>query len=156
MAEDAGAPEDRCRLVLETTLQWVSSVNQRIQEGGSRYTLLPFKLHQFIAQTGSIYTTLDQGEERFITLEPGIYKHDDSNKPIFANVFSRATGHPFICVSLADSQLAPREFRTAGDDDEDATDGYLIIGDDIWDQDSGSRLSAASLGTDPLERREGP
>ena len=135
LAEDSGAPEDRCRLVLETTLQWVSAVNQRIQEGGSRNTLLPFKLHQFIAQTGSVYTTLDQGEERFITLEPGIYKHDDSNKPIFANVFSRATGHPFICVSLANGQLAPREFRAAGDDDEDATDGYLIIGDEIWDPD---------------------
>ena len=135
LAEDSGAPEDRCRLVLETALEWVSAVNQRIQEGGSRYTLLPFKLHQFIAQTGSVYTTLDQGEERFVTLEPGIYKHDDSNKPIFANVFSRATGHPFICVSLADSQLAPREFRATGDDDEDATDGYLIIGDEIWDPD---------------------
>ena len=135
LAEDSGAPEDRCRLALESTLQWVSAVNQRIQEGGSRYTLLPFKLHQFIAQTGSVYTTLDQDEERFITLEPGIYKHDDSNKPIFANVFSRATGHPFICVSLADSQLAPREFRAAGDDDEDVTDGYLIIGDEIWDPD---------------------
>ena len=135
LAEDSGTPKDRCRLALETTFQWVSAVNQRIQEGGSGDTLLPFKLHQFIAQTGSVYTTLDQGEERFITLEPGIYKSDDSAKPIFANVFSRATGHPFICVSLADGRLAPREFRAAGDDDEDATDGYLIIGDEIWDPD---------------------
>ena len=133
LAEYSGAPEDRCRLALETTLQWVSAVNQRIQEKGSRYTLLPFKLHQFIAQTGSVYTTLDQGEERFITLKPGIYKHDDSNKPIFANVFSRGTGHPFICVSLANGLLTPREFRATGDDDQDATDGYLIIGDEIWD-----------------------
>ena len=135
LAKDSGVHEDRCQLVLETTLQWVSVVNQRIQEGGSRYTLLPFKLHQFIAQTGSVYTTLDQGEERFITLEPGIYKHDDSNKPIFANVFSRPTGYPFICVSLADGLLVPREFRAAGDEDENAKDGYLIIGDEIWDPD---------------------
>ncbi len=135
LAEDSGAQEDKCRSVLEATLQWVSSVNQCIQKGGSRYTLLPFKLHQFIAQTGSVYTTLDQGEERFITLEPGIYKHDDSNKPIFANVFSRATGHSFICVSLSDGQLAPREFHAAGHDDEDVTDGYLIIGEEIWDPD---------------------
>ena len=135
LAEDSGAPVDSCQLVLEATLQWISAVNQCIQEGGSHYSLLPFKLHQFIAQTGSVYTTLDQGEERFITLEPGIYKHDDNNKPIFANVFSRATGHPFICVSLVDGHLTPREFRAAGDDDEDATDGYLIIGDEIWDPD---------------------
>ena len=133
LARDSGASEASCQPVLEATLQWVSAVNQRIQEGGSRYTFLPFKLHQFIAQTGSVYTTLDQGEERFITLEPGIYKHDDKRKPIFANVFSRATGHPFICVSLADGQLAPREFRSAGDDDEAGTDGYLIVGDGIWD-----------------------
>ncbi len=55
--------------------------------------------------------------------------------PIFPNVFSRATGHPFICVSLVDGQLKPREFRAAGDDEEDSTDGYLIIGDEIWDPD---------------------
>ena len=77
-----------------------------------RYTILPFKLHQFIAQTGSVYTTLDQDEDRFITLEPGIYKQDEENKkPIFPNVFSRATGHPFICVSRVDNRLEPREFR---------------------------------------------
>ena len=135
LSRDSGASEDSCRLVLELTLQWVSTVNQHIQEGGSRYTLLPFKLHQFIAQTGSVYTTLDQGEDQFITLEPGIYKQDDSRKPIFPNVFSRATGHPFICVSMSDGRLTPREFRAAGDDDQDATDGYLIIGDEIWEPD---------------------
>ncbi len=135
LAGESGESQGRCRQALEETLQWVSAVNQQIQDRGSRYTLLPFKLHQFIAQTGSVYTTLDQGEERFITLEPGIYKHDDSNKPIFANVFSRATGHPFICVSVADGRLVPREFRAAGDVGEDATDGYLIIGDEVWDPD---------------------
>ena len=65
LSEDSGASEDSCKLVLKRTLQWVSTVNQHIQEGGSRYTLLPFKLHQFIAQTGSVYTTLDQGEDQF-------------------------------------------------------------------------------------------
>lgn len=134
LAEDSGLPEDDCRVCLENTLLWVSTINERIQNEGSPYTLLPFKLHQFIAQTGSVYTTLDQGEERFITLEPGIYKQDDdSKKPIFPNVFSRATGHAFICVSLSDGHLVPREFRVAGDDDEEATDGYLIIGDEVWD-----------------------
>ena len=36
---------------------------------------------------------------------------------------------------LESGQLAPREFRATGDDDDDATDGYLIIGDEIWDPD---------------------
>jgi len=135
LAADSGLAEAECRDCLENTLLWVSIINERIQNEGSPYTLLPYKLHQFIAQTGSVYTTLDQGDDRFITLEPGIYKQDDeSKKPIFPNVFSRASGHAFICVSLVDDRLMPREFRVAGDDDdEETTDGYLIIGDDVWD-----------------------
>ncbi len=133
LAEDSGLPVEQCTSGLQQMLLWVSTVNERIQNRGSRYTILPFKLHQFIAQTGSVYTTLDQGDDRFITLEPGIYKQDDHKKPIFPNVFSRATGHAFICVSRDGGQLKPREFRTTGDDDEDATDGYLIVGNDVWD-----------------------
>jgi hypothetical protein len=101
---------------------------------GSRYTILPFTLHQFIAQTGSVYTTLDQDQNRFITLEPGIYKQDEQNrKPIFPNVFSRATGHPFICVSYLGDRFEPREFRESSDEEALSTDGYLIVGEDIWD-----------------------
>ena len=75
------------------------------------YTLLPFKLHQFISQTGSVYTTLDQDDNRFITLEPGMYKEDEAEKkPIFPNVFSRASGHPFICVSRVGDRLEPGSF----------------------------------------------
>ncbi len=107
---------------------------KRLQDAGQRYTLLPFKLHQFISQTGSVYTTLDQDENRFITLEPGVYKQDEEDKkPIFPNVFSRASGHAFICVSRIDNRLEPREFRDSSEDEAEATDGYLIIGDDIWD-----------------------
>ena len=86
--------EDEVRSCFADMLLWISIVNERIQRQGSRYTILPFKLHQFISQTGSVYTTLDQGDDRFITLEPGIYKQDDSSKkPIFPNVFSRVSGH---------------------------------------------------------------
>lgn len=135
LAKDSELTPEQCRKCLEDMLLWISTVNEHIQNQGSRYTILPFRLHQFIAQTGSVYTTLDQGEDRFITLEPGIYKHDDdSKKPIFPNVFSRATGHAFICVSRIGDRLEPREFKAySDDDDEDTTDGYLIIGDEVWD-----------------------
>jgi superfamily II DNA or RNA helicase len=130
----AGRPLDQCAHFLEQLLQWISAVNQRTQAAGQRYTLLPFKLHQFISQTGSVYTTLDQDANRFITLEPGVFKVDDGDKKlIYPNVFSRASGHAFICVSRQGNRLEPREFRSSSDDDSDATDGYLIIGDEIWD-----------------------
>jgi len=130
----SGRPYDACRAFLRDLLQWISIVNQALQANGRRYTLLPFKLHQFISQTGSVYTTLDQDEERFISLEPGVYRVEDgAKKPIFPIVFSRASGHVFICVSKQGNKLEPREFRVASDEDEDVTDGYLIIGEDIWD-----------------------
>lgn len=134
LAADSGSPEAVCKTCLADLLLWISTVNQRVIATGSRYTILPYKLHQFIAQTGSVYTTLDQGADRFITLEPGIYKQDDANKkPIFPNVFSRSTGHPFICVSRKGDLLEPREFRAVTDDEDQSTDGYLIVGEDVWD-----------------------
>lgn len=134
LATDSGMPEDACRECLANLLLWISIVNQRVQNTGSRYTILPYKLHQFIAQTGAVYTTLDQDENRFITLDPGIYKQDDGNKkPIFPNAFSRATGHPFICVSRIGDRIEPREFRESTEEDAQATDGYLVVGDGVWD-----------------------
>ena len=134
LSTESGKSIDLCEQFLKNLLQWISAVNQKTQSAGQRYTQLPFKLHQFISQTGSVYTTLDQNDNRYITLEPGVYKVDDGDKKlIFPNVFSRASGHAFICVSKRGDRLEPREFRENSDEDSDATDGYLIIGDDIWD-----------------------
>lgn len=135
LALESGAAETVCRQFLADLLQWISTANKRLQDGGQRYTILPFKLHQFISQTGSVYTTLDQDDNRFITLEPGVFKQDEEGKkPIFPNVFSRGSGHAFICVSRNGDRLEPREFRDSSGDDEETTDGYLIVGDDIWDE----------------------
>jgi len=137
----SGKTPDDCEVFLKKLLQWISAVNQRMQEVGQRYTQLPFKLHQFISQTGSVYTTLDQDENRFITLEPGVFKADEEDKkPIFPNVFSRASGHAFICVSRMGNRLEPREFRESSDEESEAADGYLIVGDDIWDPLDDSEL----------------
>jgi len=134
LSNASGQKESICRSHLEAILEWISILNKNLQDSGHRYTILPFKLHQFISQSGSVYTTLDQDDNRFVTLEPGIFKKDDDRKkPIFPNVFSRATGHPFICVSYIGNRLEPREFRDRTDDEEESTDGYLIVGNDVWD-----------------------
>lgn len=134
LSVESKCTQEECHTCLAKMLLWISNINKQIQNQNSPYTILPFKLHQFFAQTGSVYTTLDQGVDRFITLEPGIYKYDDnSKKPIFPNVFSRTSGHAFICVARNNDRLEPREFRTLSDDDENASDGYLIIGEGIWD-----------------------
>ncbi|NHQ82926.1 DEAD/DEAH box helicase [Chromobacterium vaccinii] len=134
LAERSGKSVIECELCLKTLLQWISFVNQQLQASGKRYTILPFKLHQFISQTGSVYTTLDQDENRHITLEPGVYLQDEADKkPIFPNVFSRASGQAFICVSRKGERLEPREFREYAEEGEETTDGYLIVGEEVWD-----------------------
>jgi hypothetical protein len=141
LAADSDQPENSCRDFLEKLLQWINTVNERLQEAGQVYTILPFKLHQFISQTGSVYTTLDQDENRAITLEPGVYKEDEEEKkPIFMNVFSRASGHAFICVSRVGDQLEPRDFQENSEEDIEASDGYLIVGDDVWDPSEDSEM----------------
>jgi ATP-dependent helicase YprA (DUF1998 family) len=54
LAQESGVAEDVCRQCLADLLQWTSAVNQRLQDAGQRYTILPFKLHQFISQTGGM------------------------------------------------------------------------------------------------------
>jgi DEAD/DEAH box helicase len=51
LAKESGQSEQACRTCLGDLLLWISTVNQRLRSTGSRYTILPFKLHQFIAQT---------------------------------------------------------------------------------------------------------
>ncbi|MFN8352474.1 MAG: DEAD/DEAH box helicase [Flavobacteriales bacterium] len=133
----SGVDREACKQFLAALLEWISAVNIHLRSNGQRYTILPFKLHQFISQTGAVYTTLDRDENRYITLEPGFYKQDDPDKkPIYQNVFSRASGHPFICVTWNGDKLEPREFRdssTDDDDDDHTMDGYLIVGEEVWD-----------------------
>ena len=133
LSEESGLGAEMCRLFLADLLQWISAINKQIQDEGLRYTFLPFKLHQFISQTGSVYTTLDQDEQRFITLEPGVFKQDEEEKKaIYPNVFSRSSGYPFICVSLLGNRLEPREFRDNSENENEMTDGYLVVGEEIW------------------------
>jgi ATP-dependent helicase YprA (DUF1998 family) len=132
LSEHSGEDPERCLATVEKVLLWISYVNEAIQKSGRRDTILPFRLHQFVSQTGSVYTTLDHGEERFITLEPGIYKADDSNqKPIFPNVFSRTSGQTFICVTHRGTHLMPREFMEKSSDEATGADGYLLT-EDVW------------------------
>jgi hypothetical protein len=138
LAEASGCDQERCAAHLQQLLLWLSSVNRQLQNAGQRYTILPFKLHQFISQTGSVYVTLDADPNaRDISLEPGYYRRDAAGlKPKFQVVFSRASGQPFLSLTRNRTQLEPRDFNqnTAVDDHAPSaqTDGYLILNQDAW------------------------
>lgn len=137
LSEDSGIPMETCRDYLAEVLQWISRANEKLIKADNRYTYLPFRLHQFFAQTGSVYATLQPETERFITLEPGIH-HGGGERMIYPHVFSRASGRTFICVSLdeANLKLLPREFTEQAPTDPTHKAGYVIPGGfDIWNEE---------------------
>jgi hypothetical protein len=136
LATDSGEPAKACAEHLESLLLWISEINLGLVKSGERYTILPFRLHQFFAQTGSVYATLGLLGERFITLEPGVHHSDQAGERfIFPHVFSRASGKTFIGVfqDTKKGVLLPRDFTNQESTSEENVAGYIIPGDlDIW------------------------
>ncbi len=110
LAQESNLPETTCRGFLEKLLQWISVTNQGLQDAGQRYTILPFKLHQFISQTGSVYTTLPSpipngdGRTRFGVSQRNA---DPSNQHLFP-VLQCAASTAIGVDSRAEDRTLPR------------------------------------------------
>ena len=116
-------------------LIWAESLNIENAKENNKETILPFKLHQFISQTGYVYVTLEDAINRFITLDPNPFvklSKNESELPVFQTVFSRATGEDFICVrkDTIESKLIFRDFNEnlnpKNEDDLKVNDGSKI------------------------------
>lgn len=135
-----GVAEHRCEKALEACMIWIGEVNSQAGEGGEKKDeayILPFKLHQFISQTGSVYLTMDDKARREISLEPKVKElQGDLTVPFFPVLFSRGSGTEFLCVNRHDYMFEPRDpaDRSRPDDEEDGDTeaGYLIPDPDIW------------------------
>lgn len=96
-----GNPKDN-EMHLQGMLFWINRINSHKTDKKKSY--LPFKLHQFIAQTGFVYATLGS-KNRIISLDPGRQITVESEvRNLYPMVFSRATGAEFFCVSLDEIQ----------------------------------------------------
>ena len=141
LSEYTQLPGETCAKALDQLLLWIQGVNDQLREKGERYSLLPYKLHQFISQSGSVYMTLDQDEHRVITLEPGPFvkvKEEEAPKRKFPVVFSRQSGAALYCVALDQTTgtIIPRGFDEVVVKDDPNPGGYLIPTDkpeEIWD-----------------------
>jgi superfamily II DNA/RNA helicase len=147
LADASGCSPVQCKIYLHQLLLWISEINRQLVERGERYTLLPYRLHQFLAQTGSVYATLGLPGERFVTLEPGVHHSGGgTEKHIYSHVFSRASGKTYVCVLLDTKRgrLLPREFTDQAAEDAQLVPGYVIPGDEeIWSDDDFDSLPPA-------------
>jgi superfamily II DNA/RNA helicase len=134
-SELTGIDISECEQKLIEVMIWAESLNIQNAKDKKKDTVLPFKLHQFISQTGYVYLTLENPEKRYITLEPNPFVKLGENQtevPVFQTVFSRVSGIEFICVKkeLERSKLVFRDFdenqNPKNDDDLKANDGNKI------------------------------
>lgn len=139
MSAFCGAPTADCLQHLTLLLEWANKLNTRPDK---KKNYLPYRIHQFIAQTGSVYSTLGDQQSRKLFLDAGRYA-DNKDTLLFPLVFSRTSGHEFTCVKLQtnDAIILPREFNDITDNDEDVSntqEGYLFIHHEadeapVWD-----------------------
>ena len=116
LAAETGISSTICAQRIVETLEWAEDLNIKSAKEKKKDTVLPFKLHQFISQTGYVYVTLENAEVRFVTLEPNPYVKlpgDETDTPVFQTVFSRVSGLEFICVrkDTNESKFVFRDFN---------------------------------------------
>ncbi|MBE0640037.1 MAG: DEAD/DEAH box helicase [Bacteroidales bacterium] len=142
LAEVSELPDDLCDEKLKQLLLWADNINKKVNDIRPRRSYLPYKIHQFIAQTGSVYVSLDDPGTRIISLEAKNKTVEADGKiPLFQVVFSRYSGHEFLCVSINQETLSiePSPFNAGMDEDEESetSNGYLLIekegAEPIWD-----------------------
>jgi hypothetical protein len=101
LSKETGISVADCEIKIIEILIWAESINIESVKEKKKDTVLPFKLHQFISQTGYVYVTLEKADKRHITLEPNPFvklSEDEPEVPVYQTVFSRISGEEFICV----------------------------------------------------------
>ena len=113
LSNESEVPVEQCEQRIIDILVQAEKINMASTAANNRDTVLPFKLHQFISQTGYVYVTLQKPEERYITLEPNPTVKLSENEPeipVFQTVFSRISGQEFLCVRKEISKSGANRF----------------------------------------------
>jgi superfamily II DNA/RNA helicase len=145
LSNESEIEETTCKKRLISFLLWLSAVNAI--KDNKKYSYLPYRLHQFISQTGTVYVSLGYRDDNLITLDPAPFKGEDQI-PLYPVVFSRLSGHPFICVTKNEDKLLlkSREFQESTEEQENFNDGYIIIGEGIWNPEEDIAMLPDSWG----------
>lgn len=122
---------DICIQHIIDILNWCNDIN--INQGAN---LLPYKIHQFIPQTGNVYATLGNPENRYITVDEKLYCEELSDNEhkvqYYPIMFSRLSGHELYSVKIINDTLLPRNYdeRNELDGEEQEftiNNGYIIV-----------------------------
>lgn len=140
LAAASGVDSESTLKHLQLVLEWANILNS---DSRKKKNYLPYRIHQFIAQTGSVYSTLGDQSSRDLYLDAGLYAENKETK-LYPLVFSRSSGHEFTCVKLSTNEfkIIPREFYDIIEEEDEivSIEGYIFIQhkedeEEIWDAD---------------------
>ena len=120
--------EEKCRKHITDVLVWCNTIN--LQDGPN---VLPYKIHQFIPQSGNIYLTIGEPSSRIISVEEKLYceelSHGEVKVLYYPVTFSRISGHEFYNVTVCNGKISPRDpdISVSDDDDSGCMNGYIVI-----------------------------
>ncbi len=142
LAQASGVEEATCKQRISELLQWLQHVNQHLDDG-----ILPFRVHQFVSQTGTIRVTLEPASKREIKAEEQLTVEKNGKQiPLFPVVFNRHSGLPYIRVEMEGNKLTPWENgidqSNLGNTENKA--GYLLLDDSgnepLWNEERAQEL----------------
>ena len=136
LSDCTGVAVAECGKQIIDILVWAESINIESTRQKKNDTVLPFKLHQFISQTGYAHVSLESPDTRYITLDPNpfvLLPETGAEVPVFQTVFSRVSGVEFICVRKdAGNKEHPKLiFRDFNDNQNPKNEDDLISTDGI-------------------------
>lgn len=152
LANETGGQLAEAHAAIVAVLKATEKLNEQSRASRSRNRFLPFRFHQFIAQTSIISVTLNKRELREITIQSGRYiKENGAERLLFPVLFSRVSGYDFLCVELdwAAHRILPRnpdegvemlklqEAKKEQLHPGNFKDGYILLdeGEEFWQED---------------------
>ena len=98
-----------------------------------------FRLHQFISKGDAVYATLGKGADRWLTLQPQLFRPEHREERIYPLAFCRACGQEFYSVYLQEQvggvEVVPRPAGEDESQDDHIHAGYLMVLDEPWPSD---------------------
>jgi ATP-dependent helicase YprA (DUF1998 family) len=139
----SGAGSGLCKQAVSKLFSCITRINEKIAgenlSSSGKSFILPFKLHQFMAQSATISVSLHQGKDKIVSFDGIPSKRiGNSDIPLYPVVFNRLSGKSFLCVkkNLRTKMIEARDFNDdiLSDDLSGAYEyGYILPDKNAWD-----------------------
>lgn len=141
LSEKLGLEEAACEAAIQ---RWLLHGYKCRPDPASGNRPLAFRLHQFISKGDAVYATLGKGEDRWMTLQPQLYRPGHRDERLYPLAFCRSCGQEYYSIYLHDKveglETVPRPMGENDNQDDRIRPGYLMMLNEPWPTDPAVEL----------------